>query len=137
MGAFQINRTSPAQTTTILTAGQTLTISATASLSANFNLKANGASIDQKSNATSYSFSPTITENTNFILEATNNGQTVNTAFNAIVKPTNVEDLVPSGMKDGANINGNSVTFVLYAPGKEFVHLIGSSIKINHHRSIY
>tara|TARA_R110002167_G_scaffold71508_2_gene201769 strand:- start:1560 stop:4331 length:2772 start_codon:yes stop_codon:yes gene_type:complete len=126
VGAFQINRTSPTQATTILNAGQTLSINATASLIANFNLKANGTSIDQKSNATSYSFSPTITQNTTFVLEATNNGETVNTTFNAIVKPTNVEAPVPSGMKDGATINGNSVTFVLYAPGKEFVHLIGS-----------
>ena len=126
VGKFQLSLISPSQTTTILNAGQTLPISATSSLIANFNLKANGTSIDQKTNLTTYNFAPTITQNTTFVLEATNNGETVNTTFNAIVKPTNVEAAVPSGMKDGANINGNSVTFVLYAPGKEFIHLIGS-----------
>ncbi|PQJ81519.1 alpha-amylase family glycosyl hydrolase [Polaribacter glomeratus] len=129
VGAFQLTLNSPTNTTSILNSGETLPISAATSLPANFNLKANGSSINQKTNLTTYSFSPTITQNTTFVLEATNNGQTVSKTFNAIVKPTNVEAAVPAGMKDGLNLNptdNTKATLVFYAPNKEFIHVIGS-----------
>jgi 1,4-alpha-glucan branching enzyme len=126
VGTFQITLNTPLEETSILNSGELLPINATASLISNFNLKANGTSIDQKANLTIYSYTPTITENTIFVLEATNNGEIVNATFNVIIKPTVVEETIPTGMKDGFNINGTSVTFVLYAPNKEFVHLIGS-----------
>jgi 1,4-alpha-glucan branching enzyme len=126
VGTFQIILNTPLEETSILNSGELLSINATASLISNFNLKANGTSIDQKANLTIYSYTPTITENTIFVLEATNNGEIVNATFNVIIKPTVVEETIPTGMKDGFNINGTSVTFVLYAPNKEFVHLIGS-----------
>mgnify|MGYP003632949124 FL=1 len=129
VGAFQLTLNSPTNTTSILNSGETLPISAATSLPANFNLKANGTSINQKTNLTTYSFSPTITQNTTFILEATNNGETVSKTFNAIVKPTNVEAAVPTGMKDGLNLNptdNTKATLVFYAPNKEFIHVIGS-----------
>jgi 1,4-alpha-glucan branching enzyme len=126
VGTFQITLNTPLEETSILNSGELLSINATASLISNFNLKANGTSIDQKANLTIYSYTPTITENTIFVLEATNNGEIVNATFNVIIKPTVVEETIPTGMKDGFNINGTSVTFVLYAPNKEFVHLIGS-----------
>tara|TARA_R110001592_G_scaffold24026_4_gene93312 strand:- start:1239 stop:4001 length:2763 start_codon:yes stop_codon:yes gene_type:complete len=129
VGAFQLTLNSPTNTTSILNSGETLPISAATSLPANFNLKANGTSINQKTNLTTYSFSPTITQNTTFILEATNNGETVSKTFNAIVKPTNVEAAVPKGMKDGLNLNptdNTKATLVFYAPNKEFIHVIGS-----------
>jgi pullulanase/glycogen debranching enzyme len=129
VGAFQLTLNTPTYTTSILNSGETLPISAATSLPANFNLKANGSSINQKTNLTIYSFSPTITQNTTFVLEATNNGETVSKTFNAIVKPTNVEASVPAGMKDGLNLNptdNTKATLVFYAPNKEFIHVIGS-----------
>lgn len=129
VGSFQLTLNSPSTTTSILNSGETLAINATASLAANFTLKANGTTIDQKTNLTSYSFSPTVTQNTTFVLEATNNGETKSSTFQAIVKPTLTEADVPTGMKDGINLNSSDnrkATLVFYAPGKEFVHLIGS-----------
>ncbi|AUC84658.1 alpha-amlyase [Polaribacter sp. ALD11] len=129
VGAYQLTLNTPSISSTILNSGETLPINATTSLSANFNLKANGISIDQKTNITTYSFSPTVTENTNYTLEATNNGEIKSTTFNAIVRPTVTEAAVPSGMKDGINLNpsdNTKATLVFYAPGKEFIHLIGN-----------
>ena len=129
VGSFQLTLNAPSTSTTILNAGETLAINATASLNANFTLKANGATIDQKSNLTSYSFSPTVTENTTYILEAVNNGETKSATFQAIVKPTVTEATLPANLKDGINLNASDntkATLVFYAPGKEFVHVIGS-----------
>jgi 1,4-alpha-glucan branching enzyme len=129
VGAFQLTLNSPTNTTSVLNSGEIFPINATTSLLANFNLKANGSSVNQKTNLTTYSFAPTITQNTNFVLEATNNGDTVSKTFSAIVKPTNLEAAVPAGMKDGINLNtsdNTKATLVFYAPGKEFIHVIGS-----------
>ena len=129
VGSFQLTLNAPSTTTTILNSGESLSINATSSLAADFTLKANGTVIDQKSSLTTYSFSPTVTQNTTYILEAINNGKTKSTTFKAIVKPTVTEATLPAGMKDGINLNpsdNTKATLVFYAPGKEFIHLIGS-----------
>ena len=129
VGSFQLTLNAPSNSITVLNSGQNLPINATTSLAANFTLKANGSSINQKTSLTTYSFTPTITQNTTFVLEATNNGETKTTTFKAIIKPTNVEAAVPEGMKDGLNLNptdNTKATLVFYAPNKEFIHVIGS-----------
>ncbi|MCH3885032.1 alpha-amylase family glycosyl hydrolase [Tenacibaculum aquimarinum] len=129
VGTFQLTLNSPSTETTILNSGESISINATTSLAANFTLKANGAIINQDNNTTTYTFTPTVTENTNYVLEATNNGDTKNTTFQAIVRPMVTEAAVPSGMKDGINLNpadNTKTTLVFYAPGKDFIHLIGS-----------
>jgi len=115
VGSFQLTLNSPSTVTTILNSGETLPINASASLSANFTLKANGTIVDQKSNLTSYNFSPTVTENTTFVLEATNNGETKSSTFKAIVKPTVAEASIPNGMKDGINLNPSDYTKVVFS----------------------
>ena len=128
VGKFQVTLNSPSKETTILNTGDMLTISATAGLSSSFNLKANGTSIDQKSNITNYNFSPTVLENTDFILETTNNGTTITNEFSAIVKPTTTEAALPAGLKDGINFNpsdNTKATLVFYAPMKNFIHVLG------------
>ena len=129
VGSFQLTLNAPSSSITVLNSGQNLPINATTSLVASFNLKANGSSINQKTNLTTYSFAPTITQNTTFVLEATNNGETKTTTFKAIIKPTNIEAAVPEGMQDGLNLNptdNTKATLVFYAPNKEFIHVIGS-----------
>ena len=129
VGSFQLTLNSPSSSITVLNSGQNLSINATTSLTADFTLKADGAIIDQILNLTTYTFSPTVTQNTTYTLEATNNGETKNTTFQAIINPTVTEATVPSGMKDGINLNPSDdtkVTLVFYAPGKEFIHIIGS-----------
>ena len=129
VGAFQLTLNAPSSATTVLDSGQSLSINASTSLAANFTLKANGSIIDQKSGLTTYAFSPNITQNTSYILEAMNNGETKTTTFQAIIKPTVTEASIPSGMKDGINLNTSDTTkatLVFYAPEKEFIHVIGS-----------
>ncbi len=127
VGSFQLTLTSPAENLTILNSGQSLSIAATTSKVANFVLKANGTTINTSNNTTSYNFNHTnITENTSYILEATNNGVTQSKTFQVVVNIT--EQPVPSGMKDGINLDSNDntkVTLVLFAPGKDIVHLLG------------
>ncbi|SDS08589.1 Por secretion system C-terminal sorting domain-containing protein [Polaribacter sp. KT25b] len=128
VGSFQLTLNSPSSAITVLNSGESLSINATASLTSSFVLKANGAIVNQNSGLT-YSYSPTVTENTTYLLEATNNGETKSSTFQAVVKPTVTEAAVPSGMKDGINLNSSDptkATLVFYAPTKEFVHLIGN-----------
>ncbi len=126
VGAFQLTRTAPTQSVTLLNSGQSLAITATTSLAANFVLKANGTTINTVNNSTSYSFNHTVTQNTTYLLEATNNGTTLVETFQAIVSVP--EQTVPAGMKDGLNLNPNDntkATLVLFAPNKQVVHVIG------------
>ncbi|KGL63873.1 alpha-amylase family glycosyl hydrolase [Polaribacter sp. Hel1_85] len=128
VGVFQLTLNSPTSNPTILNSGETIAISATTSLVADFNLKANGVSIDTQNGITEYSFSPALTETTTFILEATNTGITQTSTFEVIVKPTVVSETLPANMKDGINLNttdNTKATLVFYAPGKEFIHVIG------------
>ncbi|MCI2228207.1 alpha-amylase family glycosyl hydrolase [Polaribacter sp. MSW13] len=128
VGSFQLTLNSPTDQTTILNAGDVLPISATTTLLGDFTLKANGTIVNQQTGATSYSFSPNVTENTTYVLEAVNNGETKSVTFNVIVTPTVTEAAVPTGMKDGINFNvldNTRATLVFYAPMKDFVHVIG------------
>lgn len=128
VGKFQITLNSPTETTTIINSGDNFSIAAEASLFANFNLKANGTSIDQQTNLLEYNFTTSITENTSFSLEANNNGNIQTKEFNVVVKPTVTEASLPLNLKDGLTINSSDktkATLVLHAPNKEFVHVIG------------
>jgi len=128
VGSFQLTLVAPTNTITVLNSGETLPITASTSLIANYSLKANGTSVDQQNDIIDYTYTPTITENTNFILEATNNGETQTQTFQAVVRPTVTEASVPTGLKDGINFNttdATKATLVIYAPGKDFIHVIG------------
>ena len=126
VGLFQVTLTAPTQDINMLTSGQSLPIAATATQAANFDLKANGTSINTSNNTTSYSFSHTVNENTDYILEVTKGSEVITKTFHAIVSVT--EQSVPANMKDGINLDANDATkatLVLYAPGKNTVHLKG------------
>ncbi len=128
VGKFQLNLTMPSQDVTIINSGETINVIATSTTMANFNLKANGTTINTSNNITSYDFSPTVTETTDFELETTNGAQTLSKTFKVIVKPTVTEATLPPNLKDGINFNtsdNTKATLVFYAPGKDFVHLIG------------
>lgn len=128
VGKFQLNLTAPSSNVSIVNSGDNVAITATASIASNFNLKANGSSINTQNSITNYSFNTSVTENTQFVLEATNNGTTLSKSFQIVVKPTVTEAALPNGLKDGLNLNASDptkATLVLYAPQKEFVHVIG------------
>lgn len=127
VGSFQVQLNSPTESLTLLSSGESLSISATASLDADFTLTANGNLLDSANGTTTYTFNHTnITENTQYTLEATNGTDVVARNFMVVVNV--VEEAVPDGMLDGINLDpldDTKATLVLYAPGKQVVHLIG------------
>lgn len=127
VGKFQLTLNSPTETITLLNSGETLAISASTSLAADYTLKANGTSINTATNSTTYSFTPTITENTIFVLEATNVGTIESETFNVVV-PSFVEEDIPAGLVDGINYSDDptKATLVVTAPGKEYIEVAGS-----------
>ncbi|WP_127845738.1 alpha-amylase family glycosyl hydrolase [Psychroflexus aestuariivivens] len=131
VGSFQVTLNSPDETTTVLNSGESLNISASASLDAEFELFQNGTSVDIQNGISEYLFSLTITEDSNFELIATepNSGEVFEFTFNAILTPNPTIAPVPAGMENGINYdnsNPDEITLVLYAPNKSFVHVIGN-----------
>tara|TARA_R110001583_G_scaffold17011_1_gene69298 strand:- start:9147 stop:12497 length:3351 start_codon:yes stop_codon:yes gene_type:complete len=129
VGGYQLVLTSPAQNTTIVTSGTSYSIEATASTNSSFVLSANNTVVDNSvTSATSYSFDYTVNATTNFELEVSNGTETLMVTFTLAVSPTVTEEAVPDGLLDGINFDDTDptkATLVLYAPGKEFVHVIG------------
>lgn len=132
VGSFQVTLTNPQQnSTTILSSGGSLNISATNSGgNANYNLIANGTSINTKANTSNFSFTHTnIIANQNYTLEVTQSGTTVSKLFSVVVNPTVISAALPAGMVDGINYNTSDhtkVTLVLDAPHKDYVYVAGS-----------
>ncbi|SDG73774.1 alpha-amylase family glycosyl hydrolase [Psychroflexus sediminis] len=131
VGTFQVSLDSPLETTNILNSGDVLSIQATASLNANFELTQNGSLIDTQNGITSYSNNLTITQDSNFVLTATepNSGEIFEFNINAVLTPDVTIAPVPAGAKNGINYNTSNpdeITLVLFAPNKEFVHVIGN-----------
>lgn len=132
VGTFQVTSSTPQQnSTTILSSGGSLPITATNSGGdANYNLMANGVSINTNNNTSSYSFTHTnITSNQNYQLEVTRAGTTITKKFIAIVNPATVSAALPSGMVNGINYNtsdNSKATLVLDAPNKDFIYVAGS-----------
>ena len=89
VGNFQLFLDSSIEGQNIVSQGTNLSISATTSLSANFELFANGNSIDDTQSGTSFSTSYTVNENTYFELVATetNGNTTQSKTFSALNCP--------------------------------------------------
>ncbi|WP_394748205.1 alpha-amylase family glycosyl hydrolase [Spongiimicrobium salis] len=128
VGRFQAMLSNPTQEQTILDAGEILIVSATASETADFILSSNGTIIDRLNAQTSYTTNVTITESAEFTLEVSNGTDTQTFRFNVLVPPTVTEAPLPAGLKDGLNrdpLDPTRATLVLFAPEKEFIHIIG------------
>ena len=127
VGTFQIELIQPAQNNSLVDSGTSISIEATASVSADFELFANGTSVDTQSNLTSYSTAYVVNENTSFILEATQNGETQTEVFQVTVIPTVTQEAIPSNVEDGINyIDDTTAILVVTAPGKEFIEVAAS-----------
>ena len=72
-----------------------------------------------------YKFVPTQSEDITFKAVATDGINEVETSIKVSILGQTVNEARPEGLKKGVNINGNEATFVLYAPGKESVVLLG------------
>ncbi|MGB5980931.1 MAG: alpha-amylase family glycosyl hydrolase [Nonlabens sp.] len=108
--------------------GETITVSADCSATAALELTVNGSSIGS-SNASNISASYTFNSTGNFTISATadNGGNTASDNINVYVPGTTQNIVQPAGLKNGVNENADgSVTFLLSAPLKNDVMLIGS-----------
>ena len=132
VGYFQTSLITPAEnSSTIIASGGSRSISASnTNGNANYNLKANGVSIDAVSNVATYSFNHTnITSNQNYELVITQGTSTQTKKFSVIVTPASVTQAIPSGKLDGINYDATDTTkaiLVLDAPGKDYVYVAGS-----------
>lgn len=129
VGGFKLELTSPTERTQLVDAGTLITVEATTNGEATFTLYAEETIIDQTTTpSTTYSFSFQATATQTYTLEANDGTQTVEQSFNLIIRPDVVEEALPAGVDDGINrVEGDptKAVLVLFAPGKEFVHVIG------------
>ena len=132
VGQFQVSLTSPVvNSSTVINSGGSINIAATnTNGTANYNLKANGVSINTATNVSSYSFSDVnITANRCYDLVITQGASSQTKKFCVIVNPGIVSQALPTGLEDGINYNSGDLTkatLVLDAPGKDFVYVAGS-----------
>lgn len=130
VGSFKVTLTNPLENSiTNVSSGSSFNIKATATKSANWTLTTNGTQIDVLNNSTSFDKNYTITQNQNYTLSATFNGQTISKSFTVNIKPTVKDVAIPSNLHEGINYLDNDSSkayLVLYAPQKEFIHVIGS-----------
>ena len=130
VGAFQANLTAPLLNNNIINSGSNLPITANnTGGDANYNLFANGTSINTFT-GTPYSFTDAnIVENKSYDLQVTQGTVTFSKKFSVIVNPNTVSETIPAGVVDGINYNpgdATKATLVLDAPGKDFVYVAGS-----------
>ncbi len=133
VGLFDVSLTSPLvnSSTIIAPSGNINVVASNTNGTADYNLKANGLSINSVNNVSSYSFNHTnILSNQNYVLEITQGATTQIKKFTAIVNPGTLTQTLPSStLEDGINYNASDATkatLVLDAPGKDFVYVAGS-----------
>lgn len=131
VGVLNLSLTNPAANSlTTVPAGNSINITATTNVAATFQLKANGTVVNSTSvPSQSYSFSYTVTQDANMELIATANSNTKNATFMLQVPRNVVSEAIPGWIRQGINYSPTDPTKVglaLYAPYKNFVHVIGS-----------
>ena len=131
MGAVQTTLVAPIEnSSTIIASGQNFSVSANnTNGNANYDLLANGTSINTATGAT-YAFTDlNVTTNKSYELQITQGATSFSKKFNVIVNPGTVSLAMAGGLEDGINYNSGDATratLVLDAPGKDFVYVAGS-----------
>ncbi|MFC2109950.1 alpha-amylase family glycosyl hydrolase [Bacteroidota bacterium] len=116
------------ETNSVFDLNQTITITAEATLAADLEIFIDNISLKTETNATVINSIYTFNMTGNHIIKAIANdgSETKTTEHTVYVKTATQSQTIPSGLKNGVNINNdNSVTFVLLAPHKNDVFLIG------------
>ncbi|WP_312991212.1 alpha-amylase family glycosyl hydrolase [Chryseobacterium flavum] len=131
VGILNINLTNPAANSlTSVPAGNSINITATTNVDATFQLKANGIVVHSTSTPSSaYSYSYTVSEDANMELIATQGTNSKKAAFILQIPRNVVSESIPGWIRQGINYHPTDQTKVglaLYAPHKNFVHVIGS-----------
>lgn len=132
VGVLDLNMTNPLENTvTAAPSGNSINITATTNVNATFQLKANGVVVNSTSvPSTSYAYNYVV-DDVFMELIATDDqfGITSNATFILNKSRNVVSEAVPSWIKQGINYHPTDQTKVglaLYAPLKDFVHVIGS-----------
>ncbi|KMQ66780.1 alpha-amylase [Chryseobacterium angstadtii] len=132
VGILNLTLTNPAANSlTTVPAGTAVNITATTNENAAFQLKANGTVVNTASTLSqSYSYSYTVTQDSNMELIATDAGSnSKNATFTLQTSRTVISEAIPGWIRQGINYHAADQTRVglaLYAPHKDFVHVIGS-----------
>lgn len=131
VGNFQTTLNLPVlNSTTIINSGANFSVTASnTNGSANYNLFANGTSINTFVGS-SYSFTDlNVVANKSYDLQITQGTTTFSKKFSVIVNPGTVSTTIPAGLVEGINYNAGDATkatLVLDASGKDFVYVAGS-----------
>lgn len=134
VGAFQLTLTNPvAGSVNVVTPGSSVNITATTTTPANFSLKSNGTVVyNTTASSTSFSYNYTVNSDSNMELiasNAANPSEQQSKTFTYLPTPNVQTAVMPSYMRPGISYNPSDPTKVglaLYAPYKDFVHVIGS-----------
>jgi 1,4-alpha-glucan branching enzyme len=133
VGRFQFNLTNPfSGSTNVVNSGTVINITGTSSLAADYVVKANGTPVyNSSASSTSLSFPYTVTQDATIDVVATNPGDasSVTKSFTVSLAIPVQTAAIPSYMRQGISYDPADPTKVglaLYAPGKAYVHVIGS-----------
>lgn len=133
VGKFQFNLTNPlAGSTNVVNSGTVINITGTSSLAANFVVKENGNPVYTTSTpSTALNFPYTVTQDATIDVTATNpvDASSVTKTFSVSLSLPVQTVAIPAYMKQGISYDPADPTKVglaLYAPGKAYVHVIGS-----------
>ena len=92
----------------------------------NVKLYKNDTAVAETGSATlTYTYTPTQAEDIVFKVVATDGANTIEESVSVAVLGETESATRPAGVKNGVNINGNEATFVLFAPNKKSVVLLG------------
>ncbi len=132
VGAFQVTMINPDDSNVIVVAhgGNTQILAQNSNGNADYELFANGISIDSQNNTTFYNgyLFQNLTENQFCELVITQGNSVIRKKFMILVNNT-VSQSMPAGLEDGINYDSNDngkATLVLTAPGKDFIYVAGS-----------
>ena len=110
----------------ILQVGQEYKVQVQQQAATNVKLYKNDVAVAETGGATlSYTYKPTEAEDVVFKAVATDGKESVEESIKVAVLGETETATRPSGIKNGVTVNGNEATFVLYAPGKQSVVLLG------------
>ena len=110
----------------ILQVGEEYTVQVQQQAATNVKLYKNDVAVAETGSATlSYTYAPTEPEDVVFKAVATDGTATVEESISVAVLGETEIATRPADVENGVNINGNEATFVLFAPGKESVVLLG------------
>jgi glycosidase len=127
---FNVAFLQPKEKNFFVPAGTIIPVLAVASQKSNLVLTINGTSVSTTTNKDSLNYSlnvGTVAGVSRLVkITATSGTETATSEFTVTVNPTPTTEALPAGVKDGINyISDTKVTLVLFAPRKNFVHVVG------------